>query len=102
LSPAELDDLVRCWDAGTGVVKLAARFGIHRHTVWKHLRARGIDTTEKLSPEDLIDAAKLYRVGWSLARLAERYSISDCTVRARLLGVGVTMRKRKGGRKKAG
>jgi helix-turn-helix, Psq domain len=101
LSSAEIDELVRCWEAGTGVVKLAAQFGIHRYTVLQRLQARGIDTTEKLSPDELVEAAELYVVGWSLARLADKYGISDGTVRARLLEVGVTMRRRKGGRKKS-
>jgi hypothetical protein len=102
LSPAEVDELVRAWEGGMGVLKLAAQFGVHRHTVWRHLRARGIDTTETLSPEALVEAAELYRAGWSLARIAEKFNISDKTVRARLLEVGVTMRKQRGGRKKQG
>lgn len=101
MSPAEVDELVRAWEAGTGVAKLAAQFGVHRQTVGKHLHARGIDTTEKLSPEELAEAAELYRAGWSLARLADKYGISDGTVRTRLIEVGVAMRKRRGGRKAA-
>ena len=93
MRPAEVDELVRTWRAGTGVVKLAAQFGVHRQTVGKHLHARGIDTTAKLTAEELAEATELYREGWSLARLAKRYGISDGTVRTRLLEVGVAMRK---------
>lgn len=101
LSSADVDKLVCAWKAGTGVIKLAAQFGIHRHTVLRQLQARGIDTTQKLTPEELAEAARLYREGWSLARLAERYGISDCTVRTRLIEVDVVMRPRKGGKQKA-
>jgi len=100
MSPPEIEELVRNWEAGMGVVELAALFGVHRHTVGRHLHVRGIDTTEKLSSEELAEAATLYKEGWSLARLGDRYGISDGTVRTRLLEVGMTMRKRRGGRKK--
>jgi len=93
MSPTDVDELVRNWEAGIGVVQLAKQFSVHRHTVWRHLQARGIDTTEKLSEEELTEAASLYMEGWSLARLGDRYGISDGTVRTRLIEAGVTMRK---------
>jgi DNA invertase Pin-like site-specific DNA recombinase len=100
ISTAEVNELVRAWEAGLGVVKIAAQFGIHRQTVGRHLQARGIDTTEKLSPEAIVEAAELYEMGWSLARLGDKFGISDGTIRRKLLEVGMTMRKRKGGREK--
>jgi lambda repressor-like predicted transcriptional regulator len=100
MSPADVDELLRGWEAGFGVVRLAAQFGVHRHTVAKHLHDRGIDTNEKLSPEAITEAAELYRAGWSLARLSDKYGISDGTVRRRLLEAGVTMRPRPGRKKK--
>jgi hypothetical protein len=43
------------------VSELAKRLGIHRSTIGKHLRARGIDTTPPgLQPDDVPAALELY------------------------------------------
>ncbi len=94
LAAPDLDRLVRTYRDGATVYELAGQFGIHRTTVGKHLRARGVDTTPPgLAPEDIPAAAELYRQGWSLARIAERYDATAGTVRTRLLEVGVWMRE---------
>ena len=68
LPAAELDHLVAAYHGGATVYELARQFGIHRTTVGKHLRARGVDTTPlALVPGDVPAAAELYRHGWSLA-----------------------------------
>jgi hypothetical protein len=93
LRPAEVDQLVSAFGAGSTVKALAAQFGIHRVTVGQHLRARGIDTKPPgLAPDDVPAAATLYRAGWSLARIGEKFGTTDDTVRAYLLKVGVRMR----------
>ena len=45
LPAADLDHLVAAYHDGATVYELARQFGIHRTTVGKHLRARGVDTT---------------------------------------------------------
>jgi hypothetical protein len=44
LQPAEIDELVAAYQAGSMVRQLAGQFGIYRSTVGRHLAARGIDT----------------------------------------------------------
>ncbi|MCA1604115.1 MAG: hypothetical protein LC775_01195 [Acidobacteria bacterium] len=91
---ADLDHLVAAYHDGATVYDLARQFGIHRTTVGKHLRARGVYTTPlALVPGDVPVAADLYRHGWSLARIAEKYGTTAGTVRTRLLEVGVRMRR---------
>ncbi len=94
LAAPDLDRLVTAYRDGATVYELARRFGIHRITVGKHLRARGVDTTPPgLAPDDVAAAAQLYRQRWSLARIAERYATTASTVRTRLLEAGVQMRE---------
>lgn len=94
LAAPDLDHLVTAYRDGATVYELARRFCIHRTTVGKHLRARGVDTTPPgLAPDDVSAAAELYRQGWSLARIAGKYGIAADTVRTRLLETGVQMRR---------
>jgi len=94
LPAAALDHLVATYHDGATVYELAKQFGIHRATVGKHLRARGVDTTPPgLAAGDVPTAAALYRQGWSLARIGERYRTTAGTVRTRLLEVRVPMRR---------
>jgi hypothetical protein len=93
LCEREIDDLVLKYRGGATIYELARQFGVHRVTVGKHLRSRGIETLSPgLPATDVPRAEALYRQGWSLARVAERYGTSARTVRARLLGAGVVMR----------
>jgi hypothetical protein len=97
LRPAEIDELVKAYEAGRTVYDLAAQFGIHRTVVGKHLRARGVDTKPPgLHSEDIPTAARLYQGGWSLARIGEKFATTANTVRFRLLEVGVVMRDTQG------
>lgn len=50
----------------------------------------------EFTPEQLQALADLYRAGWSTRKLAARYGISACTVRRRLLAMGVEIRARGG------
>lgn len=97
LRPAEVDELVAAYQAGSRVRELATLFGISRNTAGGHLRSRGIDTKPPgLHPEDVPEAARLYRSGWPLARIAEKFDTTADTVRRRLLEVGVRMRDTQG------
>lgn len=48
----------------------------------------------EFTPEQLQALADLYRAGHSTRKLASRYGISACTVRRRLLSMGVAIRGR--------
>jgi predicted transcriptional regulator len=97
LQPADIDELMKIYEAGATVYELAEQFSINRKTVGKHLRARGVDTKPPgLHPDDVPAAAELYQAGWPLSRLAEKFDTTANTVRARLLEVGVVMRDPQG------
>jgi DNA invertase Pin-like site-specific DNA recombinase len=77
------------------VYELGTRFGIHRVTVGRLLRARGVNTTPPgLHPDDLSEAIDLYRAGLSTARIAKKFGTTQSTVWLRLREAGVVMRKR--------
>ncbi len=95
LQATEIDDLVVQYKAGATVRQLAAKFGVHRATVGKHLEARGVDTRQPLlSPEAVKEAAGQYQAGAILEDLATRYHVSDTTIRRYLLLGGVKLRPR--------
>ena len=97
LKPAEILQMVANARAGATVRQLAAKFGVHRSTVGKHLDAHGVSTRRlRLTPEQIEEAARLYREGASLEDLEIQYGVSDTTVRIHLLRYGMTMRR--GGR----
>lgn len=85
------------YGTGATVYTLAAKFGVSRATIGKHLRARGIDTKPPgLHPDDVPTAAQLYEGGWPLARIAVKLNTTANTVRARLSEIGVSMRDAQG------
>ncbi len=93
LTPAELNELVERYQAGSSVYQLAKHYGIHRITIGKHLRSRGIDTTASaLTQEQVRGAAQLYLDGWSCKKLATHLGVGAETVRERLHEEGVPMR----------
>jgi transposase-like protein len=90
LDAIEVDELVAGFHGGASVARLARLFGIHRGTVSKHLRARGIDPSPKgLSLDDVPAALQLYREGWTYGQIAEKFGVGETTVRDRLHQAGV-------------
>lgn len=93
LREEEVDELVTAYSAGASVYTLAEQFGIHRGTVGRYLRGRGVNTTAPaLSTQQIEEAAVLYRTGWSLMKIAKKYRVNDGTVWRKLRAVGVMMR----------
>jgi len=93
ITPSEIDQLVSAYLAGATVCELAEGSGIHRSTVGRHLRGRGVNTRPPaLSDLDLSTAATLYNAGWSLAKVAGKYGVAGDTVRRRLRQADVIMR----------
>ncbi|GLY39621.1 hypothetical protein Amsp01_056450 [Amycolatopsis sp. NBRC 101858] len=75
---------------GASVAGLARQLGIHRGTVSKHLRARGIDPSSKgLSLDDVPAALELYWKGWTYEQIGEKLGVGQTTVRDRLHEAGV-------------
>lgn len=93
LKPSEVDELVEKYQAGSSVYQLAKLYGIHRITVGKHLRSRGIDTMPPtLTQEQIREAAHLYTDGWSCKKIAKHFGVGAETVRERLHQSGVVIR----------
>ena len=93
LRPSEVDHLIAAYQSGSTVYQLAERFGIHRSTVGRHLRARGVDTTPPgLDANQLARAIALYQSGYPLSNVACKLSVPQSTVREHLLAAGVEMR----------
>jgi DNA-binding transcriptional ArsR family regulator len=92
LTEHQVDQLVAAHQSGASTYELGERFGVHRQTVGRHLKARGIDLTPGIDPQLLPTAARLYEAGWSLARIATEFDISAETLRTSLMKSGVKMR----------
>lgn len=93
LKPAEIDELVERYQAGSSVYQLAKHYGIHRITIGKHLRSRGINTTATaLTEEQVREAVQFYVGGWSCKKIATHFGVGAETVRERLHEEGVRMR----------
>ncbi|WP_410671959.1 hypothetical protein [Amycolatopsis sp. cmx-4-68] len=85
-----MDELAAGFRGGTSVAGLARQFGIHRGTVGKHLRARGIHPIPKgLRLDDVPAALQLYRKGWTYEQIGEKFGAGETTVRERLHEAGV-------------
>ncbi|ACU76135.1 hypothetical protein Caci_7306 [Catenulispora acidiphila DSM 44928] len=97
LANSDTDELVHAWEQGVGVAEIAARSGIHRSTVWRHLRNRGIDASDRsMGPNGLTRAIELYAEGRTLVQIAREFGVAKKTIRKRLVEGGVVIRR--GGR----
>jgi hypothetical protein len=95
LRPDEIDKLAAAYQAGATVFQLATQFGLHRTTVGRHLKARGIDTrSAAITDDELKDIIELYRTGWAITPIAKHYRVSSTAIRDRLLAAGVKLRPR--------
>lgn len=94
LSPDEVAELVEAYRRGAGVRELARRYGVHRHTVDRHLERAGVVKRPmvKMTPEVVARARKLYEQGWSTQRLGPELGVSASTVYKALKRDGVKMR----------
>jgi hypothetical protein len=97
LRPDEVGELITNYQAGIPINDLAARFGIHRHTVLEQVKRLGLRRRyPSLGPDEVERAAQLYRSGQSLAVVGEQLGWHASTVRHSLLKVGVQMRDSQG------
>ena len=89
--------MVTRYQAGATVYQLAAEFLIHRVTVGKVLRRRGVRLRLDGLDEGQMDlATSLYGQGWSTARIGARLGVAPSTVWRALTKRGVRMRDTQG------
>ena len=99
LNKAQIDRLVREYQAGRSLADLASELGINRRTVAAHLEARDVQrrvNRRKMSEHDVSEAARRYRAGDSLAKVALALDVDAETVRRELHRAGVAIRPRRG------
>lgn len=90
LTPSEVDRLIEDYNAGTSVVDLAKKYGIHRATVSAHLSRRS--TTRRrpgLDVDECVEAVRLFRAGVSMRAIARRLAVGRRSVRTCLVEAGL-------------
>lgn len=97
LSPDEVAELVESYRRGVAVLELARRFGVHRHTVDRHLVKAGVAKRPliRMAPELLAKAVELYGQGLSVAKVGKVLGVSASTVYSTFVREGVRMRASK-------
>ncbi|WP_405218267.1 hypothetical protein [Agrococcus sp. Ld7] len=92
LTAAEVDTLVGDYLAGMGVKQLAERYGIHRATVFSHLRRRKVPSRRPgLGFDEKAEAVRLTRAGVSMRAIGRRMGVNRKAVRAALVEAGLIM-----------
>lgn len=76
LTAAEVDALVGDYFAGMSVKALAERYGIHRATVFSHLRRRNVPSRRSgLGIDEKAEAVRLARAGVSMRAIGRRMGV---------------------------
>jgi hypothetical protein len=95
LEPAEVDELIDAYAAGSNLSALGRQFKVHRTTARRHLLERGIPL-RSAEPTVSSEAAEawvaLYKSGVSTTKLAIQFETYPNTIRRVLLAAGVQMR----------
>ena len=81
LTAVEVDALVGDYLAGMSVQSLAERFGIHRATVFSHLRRRNVPSRRPgLGLDEKAEAVRLARAGVSMRAIGRRMGVDHKAV----------------------
>ncbi|GAA2524220.1 hypothetical protein FB389_2039 [Rarobacter incanus] len=92
LTAPEVDQLVGDYLAGIGVKTLAKRYGIHRATVFSHLRRRDVPSRRVgLGLDEKAEAVRLARAGVSVRAISRRMGVDRKGVRLALVEAGLIM-----------
>ena len=76
--------------AGAGIQELADRYGIHRATVFSHLRRRNVPSRRPgLGIDEKAEAVRLARAGVSMRAIGRRMGVDRKAVRAALVESGL-------------
>jgi len=96
LSPSEVAELVDAYRRGTEIRKLARQYGVHRHTVDRHLERADVAKRPvvKMTPAVAARARELYEEGRSTQRIGRQIGVSASTAHKALKREGVKMRAR--------
>jgi predicted DNA-binding protein (UPF0251 family) len=90
LTASEVDALVGDYLAGMRVKALAERYGIHRATVFSHLRRRNVPSRRPgLGIDEKAEAVRLARAGVSMRAIGRRMGADRKAVRAALVEAGL-------------
>ena len=90
LTDSEVDALVGDYLAGMSVKALAERYGIHRATVFSHLRRRKVPSRRpRLGIDEKAEAVRLTRAGVSMRAIGRRMGVDRKAVRAALVEAGL-------------
>ena len=90
LTASEVDALVGDYLAGMSVKALAERYGIHRATVFSHLRRRNVPSRRPgLGLDEKAEAVRLARAGVSMRAIGRRMGVDRKAVRAALVEAGL-------------
>jgi DNA-binding CsgD family transcriptional regulator len=94
LTTDEQAQLVEQYRSGMATRELARQFGIHRHTVAKHLKRVGVVVRgqRKMTPELVKRAKQLNAHGHSLAVIGKQLGVEASTVHKALKRAGLKMR----------
>lgn len=86
LSPTDVDQLAREYCAGLGsIYELADRWGMHRNTIAKHLKSRGLELGRlSLSKSEMHQARKLRDEGLSFNAIGRTIGRDPKTVKTAL------------------
>lgn len=91
LIPGEVAELVEEYRRGAGVRELARQYGVHRHTVDRHLERAGVvkRPVVKMTPSVVARARELQEQGWGAQRIGRELGMGASTVCKALKRVGV-------------
>ncbi|MBP5867928.1 hypothetical protein [Streptomyces scabiei] len=94
LAPDEVAELVEAYRRGATELSLAREYGVHRHTVDRHLERAGVvkRPVVKMTPARVELAKELYEQGLSSNQIGKKFGISGSTVWKALKRAGVRMR----------
>lgn len=89
LTSSEVDSLIGDYLAGASVQELAQGYGVHRATVFAHLRRRNTPRRSLgLDVDDSAEAVRLFRAGVSMRAISRRLGVGRKAVRTFLVGAG--------------
>lgn len=90
LTAFEVDSLIGDYLTGVSVQELAKRYGIHRATVFSHLRRRSTPRRSLgLDVDDSAEAVRLFRAGVSMRAISRRLGVGRKAVRTALVQASV-------------
>ena len=90
LTASEVDQLVGDYLAGMSVKSLAERYGIHRATVFSHLRRRNVPSRRPgLCLNEKAEVVRLARAGVSMRAISRRMGVDRKSVRLALVEAGL-------------